>query len=70
MTRMNLAPKGQYGRGWFMIEPDGTRTELPTCSSEYFPSEWMYDSCLQDPVGPICRRHRKFFLDRKVAHGI
>lgn len=54
---------------WFLIDPDGERIELPTCSRDYKASSRLFGSCLHDPDGPICRRHRNFFLtqERKAS---
>lgn len=51
----------------FIQEPDGTRTRLPECSDGRSNTGWWTPSCLTDPDGPICKRHREFFRNRKVA---
>lgn len=46
---------------WFVLGPDGERINLPTCSPDYQPSGWMFNTCLHDPDVEICRAHREFF---------
>lgn len=50
---------------WFIKEADGSRTRMPLCSKDWKPSAFWVTACLHDPVGPICRRHKKFFRNRK-----
>lgn len=53
---------------WFLNESDGSQTRLPVCSADWQPSAFWVTACLHDPVGEICRQHREFFRNRKVAH--
>lgn len=50
---------------WYTVDEDGTVTWLPACSADYTPSGPRWTACLLDPGGPICRRHSKFFLNKK-----
>jgi hypothetical protein len=61
----NVELSGQYAVTYFLIEPDGKKTPLPRCSSDWSRSAWWVIACLHDPVGPICRRHKRYFKYRK-----
>lgn len=50
---------------FYLLDSDGKRIDLPACSGDWKPSAFWVFSCLHDPVGPICRRHKKFFKSRK-----
>jgi hypothetical protein len=54
---------------WVIIDQNGKRTALPSCSYDWKPSAFWISACLHDPDSPICRTHQQYFRQRKETSG-